>query len=136
MSDNRYCYLHYKTIDKESASIDLPFEDIQVPLELLPVSLDEEQATLPSTVHPSYPYGNPFKETHSTIEQTSSIKTQVNSLYWDDLALDDLLPKNNQFKLDILSTEQQQEEEQDEDEEYEDNEDNNNGDHSSNSWSE
>ncbi|GAA6010771.1 hypothetical protein JCM10207_005834 [Rhodosporidiobolus poonsookiae] len=70
MADGRFSYLnlphslasHLLDEDDERLGWDLPDDDIQVPLHLLPPYQDEDDETiLPSQAHPSYPYGNPYK---------------------------------------------------------------------------
>ncbi|TIA87729.1 hypothetical protein E3P99_03016 [Wallemia hederae] len=74
---------------------------------------DEEEATLPSTVHPSYPYGNPFKQIKDApghgIDASDQLYTtaqrHTSQLKWDDLALDDLLPHGQAASLEQLKKE-------------------------------
>lgn len=71
-------------------------------------------ATLPSSIHPSYPYGNPLKQlkdapgpgVDSVVDQLSGTNQRHDpALKWDDLALDELLPKGHAASIDELKRE-------------------------------
>ncbi|KAI5475412.1 hypothetical protein MNV49_001442 [Pseudohyphozyma bogoriensis] len=71
-SDDRFTFLNLSSAASihllddldDKQGWDLPDDDIQVPLHLLPAYQDEDDETvLPSSTHPSYPYGNPYLPT-------------------------------------------------------------------------
>lgn len=83
-------------------------------------------------MHPSYPYGNPFKQlkdapgpgVDSVVDQLSGTNQRHNpALKWDDLALDELLPKGQAASLEQLKKElhgqsHEAEDEDDDDDEF------------------
>ncbi|KAM0786605.1 hypothetical protein ACM66B_002059 [Microbotryomycetes sp. NB124-2] len=69
MSDDRFSYVHVSVntslqwLDnqEDTEGWDLPDDDIDIAPHLIPTYQDEEDDTvLPSTTHPSYPFGNPY----------------------------------------------------------------------------
>jgi hypothetical protein len=68
---------------------------------------------LPSEIHPSYPYGNPFSLTHpaalprntrdftsrALYEDMDTVFGSNSALLWKDLALDELLPVDKEEEL-------------------------------------
>ncbi|KZV92008.1 hypothetical protein EXIGLDRAFT_84450 [Exidia glandulosa HHB12029] len=80
-------------------------EELEIPFEMIPPNPDESD-TLPSQVHPSYPYGDPTRLNHpasfprgatydpysrALFEDVSSLGVNA-TLRWRELALDLLLP--------------------------------------------
>ncbi|BGP56414.1 hypothetical protein JCM8202_001846 [Rhodotorula sphaerocarpa] len=71
MADGRYSWVNMSTeralhlVDADDEDDlddwDLPDDHILVPAHLLPPYQDEDDDALPSQAHPSYPYGNPYK---------------------------------------------------------------------------
>ncbi|KZT21200.1 hypothetical protein NEOLEDRAFT_793973 [Neolentinus lepideus HHB14362 ss-1] len=117
MTDLTYCYMHMtpydlltiNTIETESYLSDtLQEEQVEVPKEMRPPDIEESEA-LPSQIHPSYLYGNPFSLKHpasrprlyrdphsrSLFQDSAYGKGGKNdNLQWKDLALSELLPVN------------------------------------------
>ncbi|TFK52029.1 hypothetical protein OE88DRAFT_1658794 [Heliocybe sulcata] len=115
MTDLTYCYMHMtsynlltlNTIETDDYFMDdLQEEEVQVPKEMRPPDIEESEA-LPSQIHPSYLYGNPFslkhpasgprlyRDPHSrALFQDSAYGKggKNNNLQWKDLALRELLP--------------------------------------------
>ncbi|KAK4049508.1 hypothetical protein OIV83_004005 [Microbotryomycetes sp. JL201] len=69
MSDDRFSYVHasvnaslqWLDNQEDSEGWELPDDDIDIAPHLMPTYQDEEDDTvLPSTTHPSYPFGNPY----------------------------------------------------------------------------
>ncbi|EJD43698.1 hypothetical protein AURDEDRAFT_137666 [Auricularia subglabra TFB-10046 SS5] len=92
-----------ETSDFETGN--LSDEELEIPYEMIPPNPDDAD-TLPSQVHPSYPYGDPTRLTHpasfpripydptsrTLFEDASSASSTLQGLRWRDLALDLLLP--------------------------------------------
>ncbi|KAG2144571.1 hypothetical protein DEU56DRAFT_208893 [Suillus clintonianus] len=117
MTDLTFCYIHMTehdlkvldTIDSpEYISGELSDDELDIPAHMIPPNPDDSDI-LPSQVHPSYPYGNPTNIKHPAArprppyDPTSRALFEdmgyggggVNgSLRWRDLALDRLLPVN------------------------------------------
>ncbi|KAH9840070.1 uncharacterized protein C8Q71DRAFT_855366 [Rhodofomes roseus] len=115
MTDLTYCYLH---MTKDELAVldtigtadylkgELSDDDVDVPSHMVPPD-PEDADVLPSQVHPSYPYGNPFNIKHpaarprrpydpssrALFEDMGFSGGGVNgSLRWKDIALDTLYP--------------------------------------------
>lgn len=119
MTDLTFCYIHMTehdlkvldTIDSpEYISGELSDDELDIPAHMIPPNPDDSDI-LPSQVHPSYPYGNPTNIKHPAArprppyDPTSRALFEdmgyggggVNgSLRWRDLALDRLLPVNDE----------------------------------------
>lgn len=119
MTDLTFCYIHMTehdlkvldTIDSpEYISGELSDDELDIPAHMIPPNPDDSDI-LPSQVHPSYPYGNPTNIKHPAArprppyDPTSRALFEdmgyggggVNgSLRWRDLALDRLLPVNEE----------------------------------------
>jgi len=119
MTDLTYCYLHMTehelkvidTIDSlEYISGEISDDDLDIPAHMIPPNPDDSDI-LPSQVHPSYPYGNPTNIRHpaarprppydptsrALFEDMGYAGGGVNgALRWKDLALERLLPVNEQ----------------------------------------
>ncbi|KAG1835794.1 hypothetical protein DFJ58DRAFT_200148 [Suillus subalutaceus] len=119
MTDLTFCYIHMTehdlkvldTIDSpEYISGELSDDELDIPAHMIPPNPDDSDI-LPSQVHPSYPYGNPTNIKHPAsrprppYDPTSRALFEdmgyggggVNgSLRWRDLALDRLLPVNEE----------------------------------------
>lgn len=119
MTDLTFCYIHMTehdlkvldTIDSpEYISGELSDDELDIPAHMIPPNPDDSDI-LPSQVHPSYPYGNPTNIKHPAArprppyDPTSRALFEdmgyggggVNgSLRWRDLALDRLLPINEE----------------------------------------
>ncbi|KAG2142826.1 uncharacterized protein EDB93DRAFT_1064702, partial [Suillus bovinus] len=117
--DLTFCYIHMTehdlkvldTIDSpEYISGELSDDELDIPAHMIPPNPDDSDI-LPSQVHPSYPYGNPTNIKHPAArprppyDPTSRALFEdmgyggggVNgSLRWRDLALDRLLPVNEE----------------------------------------
>ncbi|KZT34235.1 hypothetical protein SISSUDRAFT_1036445 [Sistotremastrum suecicum HHB10207 ss-3] len=116
MTDLTYCYLHMtdaniETLDTldsiEYIDGQLSDEELEIPEHMVPPNPDDGDV-LPSEVHPSYPYGNPFslnhpaslpRRPHDPTSRTLYEDMDYNgtgdvnaALRWKDLALDRLLP--------------------------------------------
>ncbi|KAH7924154.1 hypothetical protein BV22DRAFT_1035497 [Leucogyrophana mollusca] len=115
MTDLTFCYLHMtdqdlKVLDTvatlEYIPGELSDEDMDIPSHMIPPNPDDSDI-LPSQVHPSYPYGNPTNIKHpaarprppydptsrALFEDMGYAGGGVNgALRWRDLALDQLLP--------------------------------------------
>ncbi|KAI0796221.1 hypothetical protein C8Q75DRAFT_803256 [Abortiporus biennis] len=115
MTDLTYCYLHMTQHDLDTLDTigtseyfvgDLSDTEIDIPAHMVPPNPDDSDV-LPSQVHPSYPYGNPRNLKHpaakprrpfdptsrALFEDMGYAGGGVNgSLRWKDLALDLLLP--------------------------------------------
>jgi len=117
MTDLGYCYLHmssarvkvmdlFEEMDETSSIGKVDEDDIEIPLDAMPPDPDEGD-NLPSQIHPSFPYGNPFKD--KTLLASSSTRHGMstkalyedaayegagrkNKLRWKDLGMDMLLP--------------------------------------------
>ncbi|KIK97339.1 hypothetical protein PAXRUDRAFT_231964 [Paxillus rubicundulus Ve08.2h10] len=120
MTDLTYCYLHMTehelevidTIDSlEYISGEISDDaELDIPAHMIPPNPDDSDI-LPSQVHPSYPYGNPTNIRHpaarprppydptsrALFEDMGYAGGGVNgALRWKDLALERLLPVNEQ----------------------------------------
>ncbi|GAA5939859.1 uncharacterized protein JCM15063_004326 [Sporobolomyces koalae] len=85
MADDRFSFIHQpyaldvagldSSVD-DSESWQLPLDDIHVPDHLLPPFQDEDDETLlPSQTHPSYPYGNPYRFTSTSLLHSTSTRS-------------------------------------------------------------
>ncbi|KIP09280.1 hypothetical protein PHLGIDRAFT_126435 [Phlebiopsis gigantea 11061_1 CR5-6] len=115
MSDLTFCYLHMTDYDLDVLDTigttdymtgELSDTEVDIPPHMVPPNPDDSDV-LPSQVHPSYPYGNPTHVKHpaslprrpydpssrALFEDMGYAGGGVNgSLRWRDLALDQLLP--------------------------------------------
>jgi len=119
MTESTYCYLHmtpariaamdfFDELDERTIIGKVDDDEIEIPPGAMPPDPDDDD-NLPSQIHPSFPYGNPFKDKAltSTAFPTNPISTRA--LYedaefegvgpktkrrWKDLGLDMLLPKD------------------------------------------
>jgi len=87
-------------------------DELEIPASMVPPNTDDTD-TLPSEIHPSYPYGNPFSLHHpaalprkphdftsrALYEDMEAAYGQNAPLRWKDLALDELLPTDEQEEL-------------------------------------
>ena len=90
---------------------------------------------MPSTVHPSYPYGNPFKQlkdapgpgSNSIVDQLSNTANVKNneSLKWDELSLNELLPNKKDIIMNKLKKVEEEIKGEEESEDFDDNDNNN-----------
>ncbi|OBZ74222.1 hypothetical protein A0H81_05957 [Grifola frondosa] len=115
MTDLTFCYMHMTRHDLEILDTigtpdylngELSDSEVDVPHHMVPPN-PEDSDVLPSQVHPSYPYGNPFSVKHpaarprrpydpssrALFEDMGYAGGGINgSLRWKDLALDLLFP--------------------------------------------
>lgn len=115
MTDLTFCYLHMTQQDldvldtigmPDYLSGELSDTEVDIPAHMVPPNPDDSDV-LPSQVHPSYPYGNPTSIKHpaslprrpydpssrALFEDMGYAGGGINgSLRWKDLALDLLLP--------------------------------------------
>ncbi|KAG9012188.1 hypothetical protein FRB94_006556 [Tulasnella sp. JGI-2019a] len=117
MTDLTFCYLHmtsariaamdfFDELDETSSIGKVDEDEIEIPIGAMPPDPDDGD-NLPSQIHPSFPYGNPFKE--KTLIATAFTRNGMSTraLYedaefegvgrrttrrWKDLGLDVLLP--------------------------------------------
>ncbi|KAG8904935.1 hypothetical protein FRB99_000989 [Tulasnella sp. 403] len=83
--------------------------DIEIPLGAMPPDPDDGD-NLPSQIHPSFPYGNPFRDKHLTATAFPTNPVSTRALYedaefegvgpkakrrWKDLGLDMLIPPDH-----------------------------------------
>ncbi|KAG1738894.1 uncharacterized protein EDB91DRAFT_440304 [Suillus paluster] len=119
MTDLTFCYIHMTehdlkvldTIDSpEYISGELSDDDLDIPAHMIPPNPDDSDI-LPSQVHPSYPYGNPTNIKHPAARPRPPYDPTSRALFedmgyggggvngalrWRDLALDRLLPVNDE----------------------------------------
>ncbi|KAF8591853.1 hypothetical protein K439DRAFT_608475 [Ramaria rubella] len=118
MTDLTFCYQHMsdndiQTLDTLDTSDymdgQLSDEELEIPFHMVPPDPDDAD-TLPSQVHPSYPYGNPTNLNHpaalphtngepgrALYEDMGYTGGGVNAaLRWKDLGLEMLLPVNEE----------------------------------------
>ncbi|KIO34082.1 hypothetical protein M407DRAFT_240724 [Tulasnella calospora MUT 4182] len=117
MTDSTYCYLHmtpgriaamdfFDELDQRSIVGRVDEDEIEIPYGAMPPDPDDGD-NLPSHIHPSFPYGNPFKDKHlaSAAFPTNPYSTRARfedaefegvglktKRRWKDLGLDMLLP--------------------------------------------
>ncbi|KAG8932841.1 hypothetical protein FRC01_012174 [Tulasnella sp. 417] len=119
MTDSTYCYLHmtsgriaamdlFDELDQRSIVGRVDEDEIEIPYGAMPPDPDDGD-NLPSHIHPSFPYGNPFKDKHlaSAAFPTNPYSTRARfedaefegvglktKRRWKDLGLDMLLPSD------------------------------------------
>lgn len=115
MTDLTFCYLHMTRHDlqildtietAEYMKGELSDDELDIPPHMVPPNPDDSDI-LPSQVHPSYPYGNPTNIKHPAARPRPPYDPSSRALFedmgyaaggingalrWKDLALDDLLP--------------------------------------------
>ncbi|KAG8855403.1 hypothetical protein FRB96_007061 [Tulasnella sp. 330] len=117
MTDLTYCYLHmtsariaamdfFDELDETSSIGKVDEDEIEIPIGAMPPDPDDGD-NLPSQIHPSFPYGNPFKDKTLIATAFTRHGMSTRALYedaefegvgrrstrrWKDLGLDILLP--------------------------------------------
>ncbi|KAF9054641.1 hypothetical protein BJ165DRAFT_1337588 [Panaeolus papilionaceus] len=90
---------------------ELSDEELDIPHYMIPPNPDDSESVLPSQIHPSYPYGNPTSIKHPSAKPRPAFDPNSRALFedmgysgaglngtlrWRDLALDELLPVDEQ----------------------------------------
>jgi len=117
MTDLAYCYLHmtpariatldfFEELEETSTIGNVDDDEIEIPIGAMPPDPDDGD-NLPSQIHPSFPYGNPFKDKTLIATAFTTHGMSTRALYedaeyegvgrksrrrWKDLGLDMLLP--------------------------------------------
>ncbi|KAK4048826.1 hypothetical protein OIO90_005634 [Microbotryomycetes sp. JL221] len=111
MSDDRYSYIHASVSSglqwcdeqEDIQGWDLPDDDIDIPPYLIPTYQDEQDdSVLPSSTHPSYPFGNPYsaKSHFSTSTYGASGSSSMNPSF---VSTSNVLPPPSLFHKPILT---------------------------------